>query len=79
MVHVEVRLADGTTLAETVEAPRGSEAKFASAADVTDKFRKLARHAYPDAVVDRIGEMVLACDKLADIGELAAALSRKAG
>src|SRR5580693_2757327 len=34
MVHVTVTLRDGTTLDETVEAPRGSEHAFASAEDV---------------------------------------------
>src|SRR6185295_17979761 len=42
-VHVEVRLSDGTTHKETVEAPRGSEQKFASESDVVEKFSKLAR------------------------------------
>ena len=64
------------SLTETVEAPRGSEQKFASEADVVDKFRKLARAVFADAEIDRIaGEMVLGCDKLADIGVLVAALA----
>jgi aconitate decarboxylase len=75
MVRVEVHFADGTREAETVEAPRGSEQKFASEADVTDKFRKLARSVMTEAHVDRIGEMVLRCDKLVDIGAVIAALA----
>src|SRR5499427_9420849 len=43
MVRVEMHFTDGTLESETVEAPRGSEQKFASEADVVDKFRKLAR------------------------------------
>ncbi|HUN47360.1 MAG TPA: MmgE/PrpD family protein, partial [Stellaceae bacterium] len=37
MVHVELRLIDGTVLRETVEAPRGSELAFANEADVVAK------------------------------------------
>jgi aconitate decarboxylase len=74
MVRVEVHFADGATLTETVEAPRGSEQKFASEADVVEKFRKLARRVYADAEAERIGGMVLECDKLDDIGTLAKAL-----
>jgi 2-methylcitrate dehydratase PrpD len=74
MVRVEVHFTDGATLAETVEAPRGSEQKFASEADVVEKFRKLARRVYPDAETERISTMVLGCDKLDDIGTLAKAL-----
>jgi aconitate decarboxylase len=74
MVHVEVDFTDGTRETETVEAPRGSERKFASEADVADKFRKLARRVLAERQVDRIGELVLGCDKLADVGALVAAL-----
>jgi len=77
MVRVEVHFTDGTVENETVEAPRGSEQKFASEADVVEKFRKLARRAAPDAEAERIGELVLGCDKLADIGVLATALAKK--
>jgi len=74
MVRVEVELRDGTQLAETVEAPRGSEQKFASEADVVEKFRKLARHTIPEAVAYRIEELVLSCDRLDNIGALTTAL-----
>jgi aconitate decarboxylase len=77
MVRVEVHFTDGTREAETVDAPRGSEQKFASESDVVDKFRKLARRVLTDAETERIGELVLGCDKLADIGALAAALGGK--
>jgi aconitate decarboxylase len=74
MVRVEVHFADGTREAETVEAPRGSEQKFASEADVTSKFRKLARAVMTETQADRIGEMVLRCDKLVDIRAVIGAL-----
>jgi 2-methylcitrate dehydratase PrpD len=74
MVRVEVCFADGARETETVEAPRGSEQKFASEADVADKFRKLARSVMTEAQADRIGEMVLRCDKLVDVGAVIAAL-----
>jgi 2-methylcitrate dehydratase PrpD len=74
MVRVETHFADGTREAETVEAPRGSEQKFASEADVTEKFRKLARAVMTEAQADRISETVLRCEKLVDIGAVVAAL-----
>jgi aconitate decarboxylase len=76
MVHVEVRFVDGAVESETVEAPRGSEKKFASEADVVEKFRKLARRAVPDAQAEQIVELTLRCDKLDDVGELTSALAR---
>jgi aconitate decarboxylase len=75
MVRVEVHFADGTSEAETVEAPRGSEQKFASEHDVVEKFRKLVRRVRTDAEADRIAELVLGAEKLPDIGVLAAALA----
>jgi aconitate decarboxylase len=76
MVRVEVQLTDGTRLAETIEAPRGSEQKFASEQDVLDKFRKLTARVLTDAQSQEIAELVLAADTLPDIGALAAALAR---
>lgn len=76
MVRVEVYLKDGTRLGETVEAPRGSEDKFASEADVVDKFRKLARNALPDAQVERIAETVLDLENVPDSRALVALLMR---
>jgi 2-methylcitrate dehydratase PrpD len=77
MVRVDVRFNDGSLESETVEAPRGSERKFASEADVVEKFRKLARHAVMDAQAERIVELTLGCGKLADVGELLSALAGK--
>jgi 2-methylcitrate dehydratase PrpD len=77
MVRVEMRFTDDTFENETVEAPRGSEQKFAGEADVVEKFLKLARRTCEDARAERIVEVVLGCDKLADIGVLTAALAGK--
>src|SRR4029077_8703344 len=54
MVSVGVHLTDGTILEDTVEAPRGSENNFPSAADVVAKFTKLAGRAMPLSKVQRI-------------------------
>jgi aconitate decarboxylase len=75
MVRVDVQFNDGTLTSETVEAPRGSEHKFASEADVVEKFRKLARRTLSDAQAERIVELVLRCDKLADVSVLVSALA----
>ncbi len=75
MVRVNVHFNDGTQESETVEAPRGSEHKFASEADVVEKFRKLARRTCSDAQAERIVDLVLGCDKLADVGVLVSALA----
>jgi 2-methylcitrate dehydratase PrpD len=77
MVCVDIAFMDGTVESETVEAPRGSEQKFASEADVVEKFHKLARGAVPDAQAERIVELTLQCDKLDDVGELVSALAAK--
>jgi aconitate decarboxylase len=77
MVRVEIEFTDGSLASETVEAPRGSEQKFASEADVVEKFRKLARRALSDRQAERIVDLVLGCEKLADIGVLVSALAGK--
>jgi aconitate decarboxylase len=77
MVRVEIEFTDGSLASETVEAPRGSEQKFASEVDVVDKFRKLARRALSDRQAERVVELVLGCEKLTDIGVLVSALAGK--
>ena len=77
MVRVEVHLTDGTRYEEIVEAPRGSEQKFASESDIVAKFTKLTRRVLPDATTERICASVLGCDKLPDIGVLVDALAQK--
>jgi 2-methylcitrate dehydratase PrpD len=73
-VRVEVFLKDGTHMEETVEAPRGSEQKFASAEDVIEKFRKLAGRRIPPARVDRIVQLVMGAERLEKASDLTAAL-----
>jgi 2-methylcitrate dehydratase PrpD len=77
LVRVDIEFADGSHASETVEAPRGSEQKFASEVDVVEKFRKLARSAVSDRQAERIVELVLGCEKLADVGVLVSALAAK--
>jgi len=74
-VRVEVRLKNGEVHEETVEAPRGSESKFASDRDVIDKFRKLAGTRLATPRIDRIIELVMNAERMASAGELAAELS----
>jgi 2-methylcitrate dehydratase PrpD len=74
MVRVEVRLKDGSKLEQTVEAPRGSEASFASETDIVQKFKKLATHTLDAAKADAIVNLVLGADKLARADEIARAL-----
>jgi aconitate decarboxylase len=76
MVRIEVHLTDGTRHEETVEAPRGSERRFAGEADVVAKFAKLSRRCLRNGEADRIQHLVLGCDRLADVGELVRALAR---
>ncbi len=71
MARVEVFLKDGAVLTETVEAPRGSEERFASREDVVEKFDKLAGHLLPAAQVASIRDTVLNLEKLPDARKLA--------
>jgi aconitate decarboxylase len=77
MVRVDVEFTDGSVMSETVKAPRGSEQKFASEADVVEKFRKLARRTVGDMQAERIVDLMLGFDKLADVGVLVSALAGK--
>lgn len=70
-VRVEVFLKDGTRMEETVEAQRGSESKFATEAQVVEKFEKLVRHVFPGTQVAAIRDAVLGLDKLDDASKLA--------
>ena len=69
--YVELFLKDGTRMEETVEAQRGSEVRFASEAEVVDKFEKLVKHVFPRAQVEQIRDAVLGIDKLDDATKLA--------
>lgn len=75
MVHVEAHLTDGSVLKRTVEAPRG-ERKFASEAEIVEKFEKLATHVLPPSQVDRLQEAVLAMDEMDDVAELVRLLAK---
>jgi len=77
MVHAEVHLNDGAVMKRTVEAARGSEKKFASDADVVQKFEKLASKALPKAQVGTLRDAMLELEKLKDAAEIAQLLVRK--
>jgi 2-methylcitrate dehydratase PrpD len=77
LVHVEAHLTDGTVLKRTVEAARGSEKKFATDAEIVEKFEKLAIKALPRAQVAKLRDAVLGLEKLGDATELARLLVRK--
>ena len=77
MVRVGVDLKNGTTLEQTVEAPRGSEKRFASQSDVIQKFKKLATHVISDARADNVVNLVLGADKLDDATRISQALVTK--
>ncbi|OGA22555.1 MAG: 2-methylcitrate dehydratase [Betaproteobacteria bacterium RIFCSPLOWO2_02_FULL_67_26] len=74
-VHVEAHLDDGAVLKRTVEAARGSEKKFATDAEIVEKYQKLARKALPAAKVARLRDAVLGLEKLKDAAELARLMS----
>jgi aconitate decarboxylase len=76
MVRVEVFLNDGTRMERTVEAPRGSEKKFGTEADIVEKFEKLASKALPKPQVEKLRDAMLGLDKLADATEIARLLVR---
>ena len=60
-----------------MEAPRGSEKKFATDQDVIAKFRKLAgtRMAAPE--VDRVVDLIMNAERLASAKDIATALGTK--
>jgi 2-methylcitrate dehydratase PrpD len=75
-VSVDVHLKDGTALEETVEAPRGSEKTFATAADIQAKFVKLTRRVLPQAQIEKIMGLMLDLENLSDVSVLIKALAR---
>jgi 2-methylcitrate dehydratase PrpD len=76
MVEVTVILKDGTHLEQSLEAARGSERSFASAADVIEKFRKLAKRRIPSAKADEIVDLVLNIEHLGEMQRLATLLAQ---
>jgi len=75
MVHVTVRLKDGTLLDETVEAPRGSERNFPSAEVVAAKFLKLSAGRLSRNQAEEVLELVLTLERLDDVAPLLQALA----
>jgi aconitate decarboxylase len=75
MVQVELLLKDGTTLTETVEAPRGSERRFASDAEIVGKFETLARKVLSPDKVAALRDAVLGMDRLPEARQILALLS----
>ncbi len=71
LVRVEVHLNDGARMERTVEFARGSEKKFASEADIVEKFEKLASKALPRPQVEQLRDAMLKLETLADASELA--------
>jgi aconitate decarboxylase len=72
-VWVEVFLKDGTRHKETVESARGSEHRFAAAADVVGKFETLAGKMLPPEQVGQLRDAILGLEELpqaAEIGQL---------
>ena len=75
MVRVELHLKDGTRMERTVEAARGSERKFASEADIVEKFEKLARKALPKTQVEDLRDAMLGLEKPPDATKIARLLA----
>ena len=75
LVRVAVHLRGGERLECERQAPRGSERDFASAAEITRKFERLARHTLPQARVAELRDAVLGLEKLADAARLAKLMS----
>jgi 2-methylcitrate dehydratase PrpD len=75
MVRVDVHLKNGVKLEQAVETPRGSEASFASQAEIVGKFKKLATHVVSDARADEVVNLLLGAEKLARAEQIAQALA----
>ncbi len=76
LVRVEVHLKDGTAMEETVESARGSEKRFASEAEVVEKFSKLARHGLDEAAANELRDCILNLEEVEDATTIARLLSR---
>ena len=70
-VRVQVSLADGTTLEETVEAARGSERSFATEADIVEKFHELTDRTLGRDGAEALRDTVLNLEALGDAAEIA--------
>jgi aconitate decarboxylase len=76
LVRVKVSLKNGTVLEETVEAPRGSERRFATRNEVVEKFEKLAGHVLPNEQLALIRDHILSIEKLPDARTLTRLLTK---
>src|SRR5215210_1087130 len=76
MVRVELHLKDGTRMERTMESARGSEHKFASEADIVEKFETLARKALPAAQVEALRDAMLKLENLSDATQIARLLAQ---
>jgi aconitate decarboxylase len=76
-VRVQVALNDGSRMERTVESARGSEYKFASEADIVEKFEKLAAKALPKPQVEQLRDAMLGLDKLDDAVKIAQLLGKQ--
>jgi aconitate decarboxylase len=77
MVRVELHLRDGTRMERTVESARGSEHKFASEADIVEKFEKLAAKALPQSQLRELRDAMLGLEKLEDASIIARLLAKR--
>jgi 2-methylcitrate dehydratase PrpD len=77
MVRAEVFLNHGTRMERTVEAGRGNENNFASAADICEKFEKLAIKALPKAQVEKLRDAMLNLESLNDASEIARLMQKQ--
>jgi len=68
-------LKNGTKLEQTVEAPRGSEQRFSSEADIVQKFKKLAVPIIGEPKADNIAGLVLSAEKLDRAEQIAQVLA----
>jgi len=76
MVRVVVELKDGTSMERTIEAARGSEKKFASDADIVEKYTKLAKKTLPAAQIEKLCEAMLNLENLKDASDIARLMVR---
>jgi 2-methylcitrate dehydratase PrpD len=76
MVRVELHLKDGTRMERAVEAPRGSEQKFGTEADIVEKFEKLAAKALPRPRGEELRDAMLGLEKLSDASRIARLLAK---
>jgi 2-methylcitrate dehydratase PrpD len=75
-VRVEIEFKDGSKETEAREAPRGSELFFASDDDIRAKFKKLGLSAFPEDHLNRLADLVMNLEQVADSKELVGLLEK---